>query len=263
MKTILLTGAAGRVGSALRPYLRSHYALRLFDRTTCPGPMENEEVIVGELSAQADVMRAAKGVAGIVHLARVHGVGVGFEETLDSNYRATLNLLEAAHRNKVGRFVFASSHHVLGQLHQDRSIDEKADVAPDSFYGLSKSFGEAACALYAHRYGISTLVIRIGNADPTVLDERRLRMWVSPRDLSELVKLGLVSDRIIHDVVYGVSICPRPFFPNERARELGYRPQDRAEDHLSPDFKSYPHMSDADGADYIGGAYAASPLPIR
>jgi uronate dehydrogenase len=66
---------------------------------------------------------------------------------------------------------------------------------------------------------------------------------------------------IRHDVVYGVSESPNPLFHNRRARVLGYRPQDNAEDNLAPGYLPYEDMDPAcSGRDYVGGAYAGTRL---
>lgn len=261
MDEILITGAAGRVGTAVRPFLRDRYRLRLFDRVPVTDPRAGEEVVTGDLARHEDVRPAVRGVVGVLHLACVHGLGIGFEATLDANYRAVIALLDETRRAGIDRFVYASSHHVLGLHRRNGFTGDGAEWAPDAFYGLGKAFGEAACSMYAHRYGIRTLVVRIGNADPTVPDDRALRMWASGRDLAALFGIGFTHPAIGFDVVYGVSSCPQPLFRNARAAELGYVPRDRAEDHLDPDFLSYDDMPASSGRDYVGGAYAVSRLP--
>lgn len=257
MRKILITGAAGRVGSALRPFLRARYELRLFDLIAVEDGRENEVVVTGDITRPADLERALEGVSAVVHLACVHGEELAFERSLDVNYRALLALLEGVVQHGVERFVYASSHHVLGLHGRDGFPGDTASLAPDSVYGLSKAFGEAACAMYAYRHSIATLVIRIGNCDPTVSDDRVLRLWTSARDLANLVVLGLTSDAVHYDIVYGTSICPSPMFENARAAELGYVPLDLAEDHISPTFRPYEAMAPELGRDRVGGRYAA------
>lgn len=259
---VLVTGAAGRVGAALRPHLRSRYRLRLFDRLPiAPSPEGDEEVVTGDLGNSADLARALEDADAVIHLACVHGLEIDFEETLDVNYRSLVGLLDASARRGIKRFVYASSHHVLGMHPREGFDEERAEIAPDAFYGLSKAFGEAACSMYARRYGVGTLMIRIGNADPTVKDDRTLRMWVSGRDLASLMIIGLEKEDLGCEIVYGTSHCPRPLFDNRRALELGYAPLDRAEEHLDPAYLDYESMPPELGRDHVGGAYAAAPLP--
>lgn len=261
---VLVTGATGRVGTGLRPYLRQRFALRLFDRLPAPDPQPGESVVVGDLSDYASVKAAVAGVDAVVHLACVHGLGLRFADSVPANFTGTMNLLEALRVNGVKRHVYASSHHVLGAHSSAALTPAKAadlDLAPDAVYGLGKAFGELASRMYAQRYGIRTLIVRIGNADVQVGDGRALRMWTSARDLAQLIEIGLTDERIDCDVVYGVSRSPRPLFANPRAEELGYRPVDDAADNLAPGFVPYEDMPAHLGRDFVGGAYAALDLP--
>jgi len=259
-KKILLTGAAGRVGSLLAPLLRARFALRCCDVVSLAGESD-DEILHGDLANPEFARQAVAGTEGVVHLAGLVASRVSFEDTLDANYRAVLAVLEACRKEKVQRFVFASSHHIVGLYPSDRTYDEFAIPAPDGFYGLSKAFGEAACALYAERFGISTLVIRIGNADPEVVDARRERLWISGRDLANLVDIGLTTENLRYEVVYGVSQCPNAFFKNDVAARLGYRPQDHAGDHHASTFRTSSELGPDDGAGKVGGRFAVDSLP--
>ncbi|MBC8749810.1 MULTISPECIES: NAD-dependent epimerase/dehydratase family protein [Paraburkholderia] len=263
MKTLLVTGAAGGVATRVRPWLREHYNMRLLDLREATDLAANETAIVGSITDREVVRRVAQGVDGILHLACAYSLDIDFEATLDANYRAQLYLLDACVEYGVRRFVFASSHHVLGQHRVDGFAGDHASVAPDGFYALSKVFGEAACALYAHRHGIKALSIRIGNADDRVSDARRQHIWVSGRDLAQLVRIGLESEDIKSDIVYGVSRCPAPFFDNARAVALGYVPQDSALDNLAPDFVARDAMPASAGPDFVGGPYVPQPLIVK
>lgn len=262
MPTLLITGAAGIVGTILRPLLRERYTLRLLDRRPVDNLEAGETSVVGDLTDPAFVQRSVEGVDSILHLACAHGTDIRFQSTLEPNYQATLYLLEAAVSAGVKRFLFASSHHVLGQYRSDLTeFFDEMPVAPDSYYGLSKVFGEAACTTYALRSEMATFIIRIGNADPRVSDARRLRMWTSARDLAQLIQVGLEHPDVRTEVVYGVSESPDPLFHNRRARALGYCPRDNAIDHLAEHYLEYDAMSANDsGRDYVGGGYAGAAL---
>lgn len=257
---VLVTGAAGRVGTALRPYLRHRFDLRLHDRVPAPDPREGESVVVGDLADFASVDAATAGVDAVLHLACVHGLDLRFADSLDANFLGTMNVLDAIRRHGVPRLVYASSHHVLGLHPADAFPGDDAELAPDGVYALGKAFGEVACCAYARRYGTRTLIVRIGNADKGVGDGRVLRLWTSARDLAQLVTIGVEHPEVTCDVVYGVSECPEAFFANERARQLGYRPRDRAEENLAPGRSSPDALPPGVGGAFLGGAYAASDL---
>lgn len=259
-KRILLTGAAGRVGRLVRPLLQKEYALRVCDAMPLTAMADEDEVLQGNLADPALAARAVGGVDAVVHLAGLVAPEVSFEDTLEPNYRAVLSLLEACRQSTVRRFVYASSHHIVG-LHPPGTLGVDAPVAPDGFYGLSKAFGEAACALYARRFGLRVWIVRIGNADPGVVDGRRERLWVSARDLVQLFTIGIEHEAVNCEIVYGTSNCPDPFFPNEEARRFGYRPLDRAAENRTAGFRPLAAMSAAEGAEYVGGLFAATELP--
>lgn len=261
LPTVLVTGAAGRVGSAVRRFLRERFDLVLFDRVASPAPQTGERVLVGDLAVRTDVRAALVGVDAVLHLACVHGLDLAFDDSLDANLRGTVHVLDEARRAGVRRFVYASSHHVHGAHAREGFAGDDAPIAPDAYYGLGKAFGELACALHAQRFGLEVCMVRIGNADPQVADDRTLRLWTSARDLAGLFHLGLTHPDVRHEVVYGVSICPDPLYRNERAAELGYRPRDRALDHLAPDFVPFEAMPERLGRAYVGGAYMVAPLP--
>lgn len=259
-KRILLTGAAGRVGRLVRPLLQATYALRLCDLGQVEPMAAGDEIVTGDLADPAVALRAVEGVQAVVHLAGLVAPAVSFEDTLAPNYRAVLNLLEACRQRGVGRFVFASSHHIVGQL-APADVAEGTPLAPDGFYGLSKAFGEAACALYARRFGLRTWTVRIGNADPEVVDGRRERLWVSGRDLGQLLTIGIEHPEVRCEIVYGVSQCPAPFFPVSGAERFGYQPRDHASEHWAAGFRPLTAMTAAEGAGYVGGLFAATELP--
>jgi uronate dehydrogenase len=73
--------------------------------------------------------------------------------------------------------------------------------------------------------------MRIGNVNPKPLDKRRLSIWLSPRDLAQLVSIGIDHPEIRFDIVYGVSGNQRSWYDNGNAARLGYKPQDNAEDY--------------------------------
>ncbi len=260
-KTILLTGAAGRVGRLLRPLLREEFVLRLCDLAQITPESSQEEALQGDLADPRLAREAAAGVHGVVHLAGLVAPDVTFEDTIDPNYRAVLGLLEACRHESVHRFVFASSNHVVGLLPASRTHSELVTIAPDGFYGLSKAFGEAACALYSHRFGIATLVIRIGNADNEVVDGRRERMWTSGRDLAQLIVIGLTHPDLAYEVVYGVSECPDPLFSSKASARLGYVPRDNPSKRRSKNFRSLAQFKPVDGLEYTGGQFAVDHLP--
>jgi uronate dehydrogenase len=138
-------------------------------------------------------------------------------------------VFEAARRNGVKRIIFPTSNHAVGFYRRDQTIDHRVYIKPDSRYGVSKVFGEALGSLYADKYGMEMFMIRVGNVNPTPIDKRRLSIWISPRDIAQLVSIGIDHPGIKFEIVYGISRNKRAWYDNANAFRLGYKPQDDSE----------------------------------
>ena len=259
---ILLTGAAGIVGTALRPHLaRLGDQLLLTDLDAITDLQENETFTQADLTASTALDQLVRGVDAIIHMAGLVGPDYQFDQVLETNVVVTHHLLQAAHRHSVRRIVYASSHHAVGFLPRGSTIDHNTPPCPDSWYGLSKATDELQCSHAAHAYNLDILCIRIGNVDATVADERRMHMWSSARDLAALIEIGLRGKQTGFHTVYGVSRCPDPFFDNRHAESLGYTPQDASLEHLAdPKITGQRRSPDNPAHKYIGGHFATNAL---
>jgi uronate dehydrogenase len=256
MQTVLVTGAAGGIGTRLRQLLKGVYpSLRLSDVKPPAGLAPDEAFVAADLADMAQVERVVAGVNGIVHLGGFSVEGP-WDTILQANIIGCYNLFEAARRHGVERVVFASSNHVVGFYPRQRRIGTDAAVRPDSRYGVSKAFGEALAALYAYKHGLRVTSIRIGNFGDAPVDRRRLAIWISPEDLVQLIRIGLEHPDVRHEIFYGASDNSRGWWDNSAAFRLGYRPQGRSEDHsaaaLAADAKLPP--------DPVGGWYQGGPF---
>ena len=228
MKTILMTGAAGGVATFLRREM-TEYALRLSDVHVVADLSDNETFVAGDLTDLNAVTAAAEGCDGIIHLGGMSDEQ-SWEDILNANIIGCRNIYEAARTQGVKRVIFASSNHAVGFYRRDQTIPVDVTTKPDTRYGVSKAFGEAMGSLYADKYGVGSLAIRIGNVDQRPADVRRLAIWLSPRDLAQLVRIGLEHPDIHFEIVYGMSDNKRSWWDNANATRLGYQPQDRSED---------------------------------
>jgi len=256
---ILVTGAAGIVGTALRPVLRSQYqSLLLTDLVEITDLADNERFDQADLQDLRSLENLCSQVDAIIHLGGMVGAAYRFEEVLGPNIVGTHNILEAAVRQAVKRLVYASSHHVIGFAPRGSHLDHRTAPRPNGEYALSKAYGEAAASYYADNFGLEILTIRIGYIGDDVSKERRLHTWVSARDLAQLIAIGLTHPDIHYEIVYGVSEVPQPFFDNQNATRLGYMPQDRALDHVtSPDLLSYQPDFTKIEEGVVGGGFAS------
>ena len=229
MDRVLITGAGGGIGRSLRESLRGIFpVLRLSDRVPLEAAQSGEEVDCTDLADMAGVERIVADVDGIIHLGGISGED-RWEAILQCNIVGTYNVFEAARRAGVKRIIVATSNHAVGFYPRDQKIDHRVVPRPDSRYGLSKAFAEALASLYADKHGIGFLCTRIGNFGKKPIDKRRLSIWISPRDYTQLVRIGLEHPDIRYEIVYGVSNNRRSWYDNSNAERLGYRPQDESE----------------------------------
>lgn len=229
-RTVLLTGAAGGLGTLMRDLLPAHgYELRLLDLLPVEGA---PDAITADLADKDALRKAVRGVDAIIHLAGI-SLEASFEKILRANIEGTYNLYEAAREEGVPRIVFASSNHAVGftprPLGQDPLIPVDTPHRPDTFYGLSKSFGEDLAQLYWDKYGLETVSVRIGSCFPEPTSVRMLSLWMSPADGARLFHAALTAEQVGHTVVYGSSANTRLWWDLSTARALGYEPRDDSE----------------------------------
>jgi uronate dehydrogenase len=257
VKKILITGAAGDVGGHLRRELAGHYELRLSDIRPIKSLAAEEEFIRGDCARLRDMLRVTKDVAAIVHLGGFSVEGP-WDVILRANIVGTYNLFEAARRNGVRRVVFATSNHAVGFYGRDETIDHRVYPKPDSRYGVSKVFGEALGSLYSDKYGMEVVCMRIGNVKPVPMDKRRLSIWLSPRDLAQLVSIAIDRPGIRFEILYGVSGNKRSWYDNANAQRLGYRPQDDSEAWAAEVLKNEAPDADPRTERFQGGTFVTA-----
>jgi uronate dehydrogenase len=230
-RRIVLTGAAGGIGTMIRPLLAPLYpGLVLSDRVKPDNLQASETFVAAELGRPEEVAAIVKGADSVIHLGGFSVEGP-WDTILQANIIGCYNLFEAARQAAVRRVIFASSNHAMGFYPRKRKIGTDVTVRPDSRYGVSKAFGEALGALYADKHGMAVTCLRIGNVGPRPLDVRRLSIWISPQDIVQLIRIGLEHPDIRFEILYGASDNAAAWWDNARAFELGYRPTGKAEDH--------------------------------
>ena len=230
-RRIVFTGASGGIGTMTRPLLAKLYpGLVLSDRVKPKDLQPGETFVAADLTKPEEVAAAVKGAHSIIHLGG-HSVEGTWDQILQANIIGCYNVFEAAREAGVKRVIFASSNHAVGFYPRKRKIRTDVTVRPDSRYGVSKAFGEALGALYADKHGMAVTCLRIGNVGPRPLDVRRLSIWISPEDIVQLFRIGLEHPDIRFDILYGASDNEASWWDNSRARQLGYRPTGKAEDH--------------------------------
>jgi uronate dehydrogenase len=258
MQKVLVTGAAGDIGTRLRKLLKGVYPDIRWSDLNPPAHLARDETFVkADLAVLSEVERSVDGMQGIVHLGGFPGEG-SWEPILSANIIGCYNLFEAARRRGVERIVFASSNHVVGFYPRRRRIGVEAPVRPDSRYGVSKAFGEALGALYAFKHGLRVTCLRIGRVIDTPPDKRGLAIWLKPEDLVQLIRIGLEHPAIRYEVFYGASDNARSWWDNGAAFRFGYRPQGCAEDHSAAELAAGARVpADPVGDWYQGGSFCS------
>jgi len=251
-RRVLITGAAGRIGRVLAEHLAGRYPLRLLYHNTVPEahagaaavargtgapapvPGTPHDVAVGNVSDLGAMERACAGVAAVAHMAADPRVQAPWESILDANIAGAYAVYEAARRTGVPKVVFASSNHATGYYERENTYTTPdMPVRPDSYYGVSKAFGEALGRYYVDAFGLSVICLRIGSFQPRPRGERQLATWISHRDTAQLVWRGIESD-LPFGIFYGISGNTRAYWDIANARELlGYAPEDDAETHAA------------------------------
>ena len=230
MPTILMTGAAGQIGTMLRTRIAAPgRILRLLDiAPLTAGPAE--EVMQASVTDLGAVTAACAGADAVIHLGGLSGEAP-WDRIADVNIHGTYVIFEAARRAGVPRVVLASSNHAVGFTPAaDFPAPDYAFPAPDTYYGVSKVAGEALASLYHHRYGLDAICLRILTCAAEPPDIRALSTWLSPDDACRLFEACLTAESPGFRVAYGVSRNTRGGWVSlAEARALGYEPRDDSE----------------------------------
>jgi uronate dehydrogenase len=257
MKNVLLTGAAGDVGTRLRKLLKGVYTLRASDIRRPADLAPGDDFVQGDLADATAVEKMVAGMEGIIHLGGFSVEGP-WPTILNANIIGCYNLFEAAYRAGVKRIVFASSNHAVGFYPRARKIGVDVTVKPDSRYGVSKAFGEALGSFYAEKHGLSVTCLRIGNVNDKPIDVRRLSIWLKPEDLVQLIRIGLEHPDIKFEIFYGCSDNAAAWWDNSNARRFGYKPTGVAEDYRAEAEAAQAKIApDPVGDRYQGGTYCS------
>jgi uronate dehydrogenase len=258
MKRVLVTGAAGSIGGHLRKLLPPLYPEVVFSDIRSPAGLgADERFEIADITRLEDCERICRGVDGVVHLGG-QSTEAPWERILQANIIGQYNMMEAAHRQGVQRFIVATSNHAVGFHPRSRTIDHAVVPLPDSRYGVSKLFAEGLGAMYAMKHGMGVLALRIGNVNEKPIDVRRLAIWLHPEDLVQLIRIGLERPGLVYEVCYGVSDNATSWYDNRRAFELGYRPRHKSEAHRAEaEAADAGRAPDPVGDHYQGGTYCS------
>lgn len=253
---ILMTGADGIIGRQIRESLRDLAThVRLSDIADLGEPVGNEEIVPCDLTDTPALRGLVRGCDAVLHFG-----GISTENTAELIHRVNIDgvyhLYEAARKEGVKRMLFASSNHAIGFHSRETRLTASSPIRPDSNYGVSKVYGEALASLYWDKYGIETLIVRIGSCFPQPKDRRMMATWMSAGDMVRLIACMLDVPRLGCPIVYGVSDNDEQWWDNREAAYLGWQPQDSSRQ-FAQLFADDPAQDPTDPAViYQGGGFA-------
>jgi len=250
MKKLFITGGSGLIGSILNNHLKKDYEILNLDINNSK---KSSETIVGDMNNYNDVLSGSEGSFSIIHLGAVVSVDSNWDLVLKNNIESTRNVYESARINKVKKVIFASSNHAVGLFENDDPykqivkgnyenidhnnipvIDHNVPIRPDSYYGISKAYGESMGRFYFEEHGIESINLRIGTVqkvDTPTNSISHFATWLSHKDIAQLVEKSL-SSKLGFEIFYGVSNNKWRFWDIENAyKKIGYQPVENAENY--------------------------------
>lgn len=228
-KLVLITGAAGTVGSHVLAGLRTTHPVRAFDRVPVTSDAEAQ---TGDLADRAAVDRAVAGVHTILHFGACPSMEADFmTQLLKPNVEGLWHMLDAARQAGVRRFVFASSCNVAFGA---RELTQLKTDTMHVFnpYGATKALGEVLGRWFYDTYGMEFLAVRIGYfrgeyVDPALDTLFARRIWLGPRDLVKFFRLSVDAPAFGYGIVYACSRNKEDYLDLSSAKKLlGYEPEE-------------------------------------
>ena len=261
MKKIVLTGAAGRLGSYLRePLSKMAETLVSSDIKDDVGALyAGESYVKADLESLDAMMSLLEGADMVVHFG-AYVDEAPFEKLLGPNFIGAYNVWEAAFQQGLRRVVYASSIHAVGMHPKNEFIGTDAPHRPDTFYGLAKCFAEDLASMYWDKRGLESVCLRILSC-AQVSNPRAVGSWLSYDDLIQLVEKSVSTPVTGFTVAYGVSNNDRAPVDNSKASHLGYKPKDNAEQFADEVYATSAPLNPQDIGDYChGGPFASVEL---
>lgn len=177
---VLVTGAYGRVGTTIIDHLhdRDNYEFTYLNRSDRPDdhPYGGFDTVVADIANYDAIRPAFDDQDAVIHLAAYPLTDGTWEDVHQPNLVGMNNVLKAARDAGVEKFIFGSTHHVVGMYEQEHApeiyepdhdlvIDHTDPVRPDSHYASTKVFGESYGRYYVENYEYPTsfYALRIGS----------------------------------------------------------------------------------------------------
>jgi len=229
---LLITGAAGRIGSWLTRSLRYHYELVLTD-VRPPDETYGLPFATADIANVTEVRPLIEGIDTVVHLAADGSPTAPWESVLPHNIIGTYNVFESAHQSGCRRVIFASSVNAILGYPEEVQVNTQMPVRPPNLYGASKAWGEALARFYADQRGLSAICLRFGwvvaSDDPALRrDAPELDIALTLTDLTQLVVASIEAPSDLRfGIFHGISKSRwNRLDISDASAMLGYVPQD-------------------------------------
>ena len=234
-RRVLVTGAAGNIGSYFAEHSHGRYELRLMVQqmdADAEALQRFGEVVTGDLGDLDRLKELCEDIDTVLHLAADASPSATWQRLLPTNIVGTYHAFVAAKAGGCRRVIFASSIHAVSGYPPDVQVKTSEPVNPGDLYGVSKCFGEALGRYMAEQEGLSVIALRIGAFQPHESAQQEsgvsiLDAWVSRRDLNQLIERCIDVENIKFAILHGLSNNRFKRLDISDARQLvGYDPQD-------------------------------------
>ena len=219
---ILVTGAAGLVGSTVARGLKDRHQIRGHDRVPIP---DLGDTIISDLNDFDALLEATRDIDAIAHIGGLASGGE-WDSMLQSNFIGTYNVFEAARQNSVKRIAYASRAGILTLHPQSITRTAAMPTTPVGIYTVSKVFAEALAHSYAHQHDMEFVCVRIGNFNRD-RDQPEHPHHLSHGDCIRVFEQAMTHPGVKFEIVFGVSGSNWPLYDMEHGKKvIGYEPQD-------------------------------------
>jgi dTDP-4-dehydrorhamnose reductase len=233
-RPVLVTGAAGRIGSYFTQHSHRRYDLRLMVHQRSDGRELSRygQVVEADLADLGRLKDVCAGIDTVLHLAATPDPEADWPAILQANIIGCYHLFAAAIAARCRRVIFASSIHAVSGYPADVQVKAGDPVNPGDLYGVSKCFGEALGRYVAEKEGVSVIALRIGAFEPREKAEQQKSLgmmdaFVSRRDLQQLIERCIDVENLQFAIFNGLSENRFNRLDMSSARELlGYESLD-------------------------------------
>lgn len=240
---VAFTGAFGRVGSRVLPFLSKNHTIKGLDlRPGCIDGVDIHEVDLLDLDATLSALRGTRAIVHSAIASYPHNGGTREDgpvrddyhrRMLDVNIKGTYHVFEAARLLGINQVIYISSLTVvMGHLPGHPDLDEQLPPNPADVYACTKLFGEQMAHLYHRQHGIRVLCLRLGQPYPLGVPEEKewekdaysKAFFLGPANIARAIDCALQANHVEWGIYNILSRNAEGILSHGKAREIGYEP---------------------------------------